>query len=75
MTDMQIEQRVYIEAMKRTDIMNNRYGNKRKARSAARRNLRSTLASIGYSDTAIDVIWKDAHDMYVLERDCDDATE
>ena len=68
---MQIEQRAYIEAMKRADHINNRYGNQRKARSAARAHLVRTLGLIGYEKPAIDVVVKDAHDMYLLERDCD----
>lgn len=69
---MIIEQRTYIEAMKRADLVNNRYGNQRKARSAARHHLVRTLSSIGYEKPAIDVIVKDAHDMYILERERDE---
>ena len=68
---MQIAQRAYIEAMKRADRIDGRYGNQRRARKAAHAALTRTLASIGYATVAITVVWKDARDMYMLERDCD----
>ena len=71
--NMQIEQRAYIDAMKRADLVSNRYGNQRKVRRAAKAHLERTLATIGYSAVAIEVVWKDAFDMYLLERDCENS--
>jgi hypothetical protein len=68
---MIVEQRAYIEALKRADSIRNRYGNRRAMRAAARKHIEATLAAIGYAPVAIEVIRKDAYDMYVLERECD----
>jgi hypothetical protein len=65
-------QQDYVAAMHKAETVTRCYGNQKRARRAAKRRLEATLKARGYSDDDVAVIWKDAFDVFVLERDCDE---